>query len=410
MRYLLLTFKNIGKFVRFHPVMFVLFLAVQIICCAAAFITCGMAYNMFYVSEKADEYMTYTLSFEQNAEELENMGEVSKDENGKPCWFPQTERTDANGEIYFVPDENAVPIYEIERKGVVPITEMKKKMPELLEYLGSYNVAKISLMVFPNKMMTPDSQSDDYFMTLYPDRKMKDKSIDDIYVFSSDRMIVFSDKRDTDLLGTVRQMNGFDYKYTAVKKGIDFIPFIALDDDFVVYLMYVQFEDRLTKADLDKLEPIFRAVFGEYMRESFPPEPYDPMEIQLNKMMYVISLAVMVIILLAIAKFYSYVLSERKEALAVLRLCGCTRLRAHIIYILEIFLTMAATSLAGFLMFRYVFFGGIAELYPSFSHFYNDTVYLLVLAVYMGLAIIIMTITIVPSTKANITEMKKKAK
>lgn len=47
----------------FNPVMLVLFLADQILCLAAAFITCGVAYKKFHVSEKDDEYMNYTVSF-----------------------------------------------------------------------------------------------------------------------------------------------------------------------------------------------------------------------------------------------------------------------------------------------------------------------------------------------------------
>ncbi len=73
MKYIALTFKNIKKFIIHHPVMFVLFIAVQIICCVAAFITCGMANNMYYVNEKISFSSIYKINFEQNLDEIEEL-------------------------------------------------------------------------------------------------------------------------------------------------------------------------------------------------------------------------------------------------------------------------------------------------------------------------------------------------
>ena len=410
MKYLSLTFKNIRKFILLHPVMFFMFIAVQVICCVAVYLTCGMAYNMFYTKEKASEYMQYTVSFEKNMEDMENLGTAIQDENGLSCWVPMKEYTDDEGEIYYLPDESADPsqrIYEIEREGVVPMTVMKEKLPVLIEELGQYSIAKISLLVFPNKMMTPDNEGE-YYLTLYPDKRMINKTdLDSIYIFSDEKLIIDSDKCSTDRTGTIRQMNGYDYKYVSLHKGVPFIPYNALDDEFAVYLMYVSFEDRLTQSDLDKLTPIFNSAFGEYMRESFPPEPYDPIEMQFDQMVYVISVVVMIIILLAIAKFYSFVLSDRKKLLTVLRLCGCSRVKVHLIYMLEIFMMMAVTSVSGLLLFRYCFFKGIAEMYPSFRELYSDHVYLIVLFAYIMLALLIMAFTVIPSTKACIADMKR---
>lgn len=416
MRYLSLTFKNIRKFVRYHPVMFALFIAVQVICCVAVFLTCGMAYNMFSANEKAAEYMHYTISFEQNAEDFDNLGDTYEDENGRFYWLPQVEYTAEDGQVYWLPDEKADPsqrIYAIERRGVVPIAAMREKLPVLLEKLDGYHIGAVHLLVFPNKTETPDSTASDYFLTLYPDDSMKmntQQSIDNIYLFSTDKIIIDTERNQADRIGTTRRMNGYDYKYAAVKEGgIPFIPYQALDDAFVVYMMNVFFEDKLTQQDLDKITPIFQSLFNEYMREAIPPDPYDPLDLALNQMVYVISLVVMVIILLAIAKFYSYVLSDRKKTLAILRLCGCSRRRVHLIYMLEIFLMMAVTSLIGLGLFRYAFFTGIAEMYPSFKELYTNEMYWFVLAAYMAVAMVVMAVTVIPSTKAAITDMKRNA-
>ena len=85
---------------------------------------------------------------------MENLGTVIQDENGLSCRVPMKEYTDDEGEIYYLPDENAdlsQRIYEIEREGVVPISVMREKLPALIDELEQYSIAKISLLVFPNK-------------------------------------------------------------------------------------------------------------------------------------------------------------------------------------------------------------------------------------------------------------------
>ena len=78
-------------------------------------------------------------------------------------------------------------------------------------------------------------------------------------------------------------------------------------------------------------------------------------------------------------------------------------------YMLEIFLMMAVTSVSGLMLFRYCFFKGIAEMYLSFKELYSDNVYLIVLFAYMILAMLIMALTVIPSTKASIADMKRNA-
>ena len=402
MKYISLTFKNIKKFIVYHPVMFILFILVQIICCVAAFITCGMANNMYYVNEKMSFSSIYKINFEKNSDEIEGLqNNQYLDEQGRVYGLHYGKSEDAD------PSER---VYAIERQGVVPINEIREKIIYLLNRLSKYNIVGIDLFLMPNNIeyigkFTPT------FFTLFPDDNMNIKSnIQKIYINSNEKIIVgpTTDDENGYQIGKTYEMNGYEYKCVADCDSIPFIPYNALDDDFRVYLLYVSFEDKLTQQNIDELTPIFNSLFGEHINDSYPPEPYDPIEVQLNQMVYVISLVVMVIILLAIAKFYNYVLSDRKNTLTILRLCGCTRGKVHIIYMLEIFLTMIVTSATGFILFKFVFFKSIAELYPSFKDFYTDTIYWIVLVVYIVLAMVIMAFTIIPSTKATITDMKRK--
>ena len=48
-------------------------------------------------------------------------------------------------------------------------------------------------------------------------------------------------------------------------------------------------------------------------------------------------------------------------------------------------------------------------MYPSFKELYSDNVYLIVLFAYIILAMLIMALTVIPSTKASIADMKRNA-
>ena len=400
MKYIALTFKNIKKFIIHHPVMFTLFIMVQIICCIAAFITCGMANNMYAESKKADTYNSFNFIFETNADEYEKMIPIFQEDE------------DGNLEHFYVENSDDISdvekrIYEIRHEGVIPMSEMRGYINTFIDMLNKYRLKDVNMGLYDSKITDLKKFYDNTFFTVLPEITLAD--MDKIYLDTTDKIILAPAlKVDTGYkVGQTYNIHGYDYKCVAEREHGVFIPYNALDDEFVVYSMMVAFEDKLTQKDIDEVTDIFNAVFGTRIKNIYPPEPYDPAEVQLNQMVYVISLVVMVIILLAIAKFYNYVLSDRKNTLTILRLCGCTRSKVHIIYMLEIFLTMIVTSVIGFVLFRFVFFKGIAELYPSFKDFYTDIVYIAVMVVYIVLAMIIMTFTVIPSTKASITDMKR---
>jgi len=130
---------------------------------------------------------------------------------------------------------------------------------------------------------------------------------------------------------------------------------------------------------------------------------------QLTQIIFIISALMIVLVILAIAKLYHFILGERKDDLAVLRLCGCSREKVHVIYMLEIILTMAFTTSIGFAVFRFLLFKPIASLYPSFDEFFIPSVYIVIIAVYFALSMIIMSVSIIPVTKTTVADMKRMA-
>ncbi len=408
MKFILLTFKNIKKFIIRHTALFIMLILVQIICCVAAFISCGMANNLYFVEEKVEEPSEFTFSFETD-EEVEGMGVVKK-------YSDSGELIDT----YYVPqgasldDENSK-TYTMEHKYAVSMGEARPKLNEFVEYMKQYNITDVELLLYHNKI-TDLRTAPPQFISYIP-FDGANVSMDDIYFKTDEKIIlapVYDKNGDVDKgcfykLGEKYNINGYEYKCVAPSNGFYIIPYNALDDNFVVACANIYVSEHFTKQQIDDAVDKFNSLFGTNIQDTSTPDPYDPLEMQFNKMIYVIAIVIMIVIILAIAKFYNYILSERLGTLAILRLCGCNRVKTHIIYMLEIIITMIITSAAGALIFKYLVFDYIAYYYPSFIEFYKPHIFIIVLAAYTLLALIIMFFTIIPSTKASIVEMKKKA-
>ena len=406
MRFIALTFKNIKKLITRHTVLFVMFLSVQVICCVAAFMSCGMAYNLFFVEEKVEELSEFSFSFEPDAEVEVGVVHTYDKETGEYDSF------------YLPPGvsfEDEPKIYTMEHKYAVSMGEARPKLNEFVEYMKQYNITDVELLLYYNKI-TDLRVAPLQFMSYIP-FDGANVSIDEMF-FKTDEKIILAPVYDENgdevegeffKLGEKYNINGYEYKCVAPSDNFYIIPYNALDDNFVVACANIYAKDHFTKQQIDDAVDKFNSLFGTNIQDTSTPDPYDPLEMQFNRMIYVIAIVMMLVIILAIAKFYNYILSERLETLAILRLCGCNRVKTHIVYMLEITITMILTSAAGALIFKYLVFDYIAYYYPSFIEFYKPHIFFIVPAAYTLLALIIMFFTIIPSTKASIVEMKKKA-
>lgn len=404
MKYVFLVFINIKKFITKHTALFIILILVQIICCVAAFISCGMANNLFFVEEKVEEPSEFSFSFEPDSEVEVGVVHTYDDKTGKYDAF------------YLPPGvsfEDEPKIYTMEHKYAVSLGEARPKLNEFVEYMKQYDITDVELLLYYNKI-TDLRVAPLQFMSFIP-FDGANVSIDEIY-FKTDEKIILApiydengDEVESEFfkLGEKYNINGYEYKCVA-PSNFYIIPYNALDDNFVVACANIYVKDHFTKQQIDDAVDKFNSLFGTNIQDTSTPDPYDPLEMQFNKMIYVIAIVIMIVIILAIAKFYNYILSERLGTLAILRLCGCNRVKTHIIYMLEIIITMIITSVAGALIFKYLVFDYIAYYYPSFTEFYKPHIFIIVLAAYTLLALIIMFFTIIPSTKASIVEMKKK--
>ena len=407
MKYLVLTFQNIRKFITRHPFLFVFLLAVQIICFIEVLVCSGMAYNLNYVEKKA-MYQEFRLGILDESYESYGEGFVKVDGKLKMRYFllnKETREKEAVNKAVF--------------PGTIPAKEAKPMFEALLNDLEVFQIkyaslgSKLGVEVDGNSDYLGDYYS--YYPKYYALREDGRNAFVN-YVDSAEHVIfapVYSKTRDG------YPFSPFELGKTSVLNGVEFtcigeypyyyIPYYAVPDDFAVYNINLGFENPLTSADIDQIMQIVKKHFPQFNeKKSTIPDPIDPDEIQYTQMLFILSAVVMMIVLLAIAKLYSFILSERKNNLVIMRLCGCTRPKVHIVYMLEIFLTMTLSTAAGVLIFRHWLFEPIAGMYPSFREFFTTPVYWSIIGAYAVVAFIILAVSVIPSTKVSITEMRRK--
>lgn len=397
MVFLSLTLKNIKKFVTNHPLMFLFLVLAQIICIVEVYVSCGMAYNMNFTQQTMDNQV-FGLNFDAVSSWKRD---IIEDENGNFIRCINIPR-----------DDNGKSDEKLELKNAIPIAEAKEQIEQLLSQTKEYKPKSLRIELYENKILDKEKLLATDYRSYYPDLQVPEEY--SIYQKSSEKVILApcnkSNGEHSPLCnffpGESYRFGGSDYKLVG-SAPYNYIPYNALPDDFVVGFLKVEYEEKLTSADIDKINMVMGSVFGIHIKESFTPDAYDPTAVQLSTMLFVISIAVMLIVLLAIAKFYSFILDTRHETLAIMRLCGCTRTKANMIYMAEILITMITTTVAGALLFRFVLFEPIADMYPAFNEFFISSVYWYIAASYLIVAVLILTITVNIATRVSVKEMIK---
>jgi|GEM_PF-3317609 len=396
MKYLSLTFKNLWKFIKEHPLLFCLLLIVQIVSCVEVFISCGMAYNMNYTEKKERIQPNFVFAFSFPYDSMQ----LGRGDDGtlKVSYF-----------------KNKKELEYLDFTGSLPFGEYKEAIEELTNRTKKYHISCLDLVLNTDKII---KVSDNYFMamdfdTMYPDYYTPHIGLNEIhdlseYANSSDPVFFSPVNLSSNAVHLGDTVNFYGKKYKCIGEYVrNYIPFNAVPDQFVITMIDITFSNSLTQTDIDDILHTMQSLFPIDPENCTVPEAADPDALQLSTMLFVVSALVMLIVLLAIAKFYSFILSERKTNLMVMRLCGCTRGKAHLIYMLEIILMLIVSTGTGMAVFRYGLFDFIASMYPSFEEFYLPQTYFAVAGCYLAAAVVIMALSVIPAVRISVIDMKR---
>lgn len=393
-----ITLLNIKKFIIYHPLLFVLLIFAQIVCCIEVFISCGMAYNMNYVEKVIYETDYFAFAFDL-PDDLE---------------WNIIKRPDGTEDVSFIVRVDGKSVDEYYINGALSLDEGKKKIEEFISGTSDYKIDYIETWLYEGNPMKLKEIHDLEYTSFHPDfncpEQLKNYLKSNQNIFLSD---AYDDVGNHMRLSKFYRNQSYDffgkkYKYVGeYDKPYTFIPYKVIPEEFVIGAIFVHFEDKLGAQDIDKINLVIDSIFGDEFSSREQPVPYDADKVRLSTMLLVISCVVMLVIILAISKFYSFIFDTRKQTLAIMRLCGCSREAVNMIYSAEVFLTMLFTTIVGFIIFRYTLFEPISKMYPSFEVFFTNDIYMLIIAAYLILSFIILSVTVRISTKKSVKEMIK---
>ena len=210
--------------------------------------------------------------------------------------------------------------------------------------------------------------------------------------------------------GTVR-LFGKDYKVVGTYRGgmgTPIVPFLTVPNDLVLSEIGFSFEKNITRSAYDdmvkKAELIIpnKIVFPEL---EFP----DNDTIAVYNNMLSVSLVLSVISVANFALLFWFILQKRQRRLAIMRISGCTRLRAALMYLCECSLLVlpcyAVGAALNMLLCRYVF----GKAFEFFAQAYSSRVYLTIFGLYALSFAVITLIMVIAAVRKTLTSSLKEA-
>lgn len=398
MKLLSLVFKNIKKFIQHKPFLFSFLLISQIVCVIVVFLVCGFVDNANrksnVIQEGAETFWIYLTNYEDKGYY------ESYSENG-------ISYEDSEGNIYTKEEVANLKCPEGYFSDICYIKNFKSKMSEFIEFLGDNYSGftifgqvddTISSSIFISGLSADYSDVSDEMENF-------EKSNENIMrISTSDCKSTFGKKP---VVGDKVDFGGNKYTISIVDEdvsGID-IPYNSIPDNFLVNTIAVFTVEPCTPKESAEISEKIKELFQS---ENFdPPEPRVLEELQNIQLAYGVTAAVIIMIILNISRVYSYVLTYRKKPFAVMNICGASKGKIFLIYLIELMLTLIVTFGIALLIFHTLILQPIAVSYPNFLLSMTPQTYLIIFGIYFVAAVLIMSLTISRFIDKSAVEMER---
>lgn len=172
-----------------------------------------------------------------------------------------------------------------------------------------------------------------------------------------------------------------------------YVPFPSIPND--VEIKYIGFlQDKIiTTQTFREIKKAFTEVYGDYV--NFP----EMETIDEDNQTFYASIIMMSVILSALAGItlailFRYIVYTRRKTLAVLRLNGCTRFRARIMYLIECLGISSILYLVSALCYNKFILPEMTRFFPSILDVYSSFTYLYIYLVFIGVLFVIVNVMI----------------
>ena len=209
------------------------------------------------------------------------------------------------------------------------------------------------------------------------------------------------------VIGDKVKLGNKEYTISIIDENVAYIniPYNTIPDDFIISYIWVYTVEPCTPKESAEISEKIKELFQtEYFD---PPEPRVLDEVQNIQLAYGITAAVIIMIILNISRVYSYVLTYRKKPFAIMNICGASKRKIFLIYLVELMLTLIVTFGIALLIFHTLILQPIAVSYPNFLISMTLQTYLIIFGIYFVIAVLIMSLTISRFISKSAVEMER---
>ena len=118
-------------------------------------------------------------------------------------------------------------------------------------------------------------------------------------------------------------------------------------------------------------------------------------EIYYYKTIMLISCVIAILAAINMAILYRYILEKRSSELAILRVCGCTKGKAVMTYLLECLIINAPLFAITELIYHKLIMPKLAEIFPNMTNAYSFKLYAAIFGIYVAASTLVMLVMIV---------------
>lgn len=171
------------------------------------------------------------------------------------------------------------------------------------------------------------------------------------------------------------------------------IPFECVKDNMPVYEVLFYFKKPVTLSQYNEIKRIIKKNFGSIARvPGFDIPETD--NLYLYNTIILISLLVSVLAAINFAFLYRYILSKRVRALAVFRICGCTKEEVLGVFLKECMMIAVPAFAITTLFYDRLVLPELGKHFEYIQSVYSPERYLLISAIYMITTLIVLLIMI----------------
>ncbi len=164
-----------------------------------------------------------------------------------------------------------------------------------------------------------------------------------------------------------------------------YVPYKSIPDNTRVWYISLLFKEPLWESEYKEIASLMTETFGD----TFVIPEFDGIVNESSNRVYRdIMLITGFLILVCVVNYcimYRYLLEKRRREFAITRICGCSRYKAGIVYMIELLGVSVITLVVGLLIYHHFILPNAVEHFSYIGLFYSDVVYRTIVAIYIGI-------------------------